>query len=87
MVIEMMSKNSSLLAQRATHRLEQRASTSALRRAEARIAARIAARRNATSATDLLTVISVGRAASDISAIDEFYSNGMQVAASVRSPA
>ena len=79
MVIELMSLNSTLLARRAAagnkptvHAFaphERRASASALARAIA--AAEV-------SATNILTVISVSRASSDLSAIDDFYSTGMQ---------
>jgi len=73
MIIEVMALNSSLTSHVASHpRLlhmdEPRASRAALARAHARLAA----------STDILTAINIGRAASNMSAIDEFYSNGMQ---------
>ena len=77
MLIELMSLNSALLSRRSAsssgrvHAFsprERRASESALARARAIAEA---------SATSILTVISLSRAASDLSAIDAFYSTGM----------
>ena len=76
MVIEVMAKNSSATARVAAHpkllrmgASEQRASRSALAAGEKRLS---------SSSTDIFTVVSVGRAASDLDALDEFYSNGMR---------
>ena len=73
MVIEIMAKNSSSTSLVAAHpsllRIEEaRASPSSIVRAEARLSA----------GSDIFTVISVSRAASDLAAIDEFYANGIQ---------
>ena len=91
MIIEIMAKNSSSTARVAAHpkllemdEKEKRASRSALAYGEARLAARRArqslrgSNTTTTSDTDIFTVISVGRAATDLDALDEFYVNGMK---------
>jgi hypothetical protein len=78
MVLEIMAKNSSFTAKVANHpkllrMYEVRASPSAIARAENKLAARLAS----GSSGDVMEVIVVNRAASDLDALDKFYA-GMQ---------
>jgi hypothetical protein len=82
MILEVVQQNSTTTSKIASHPKlvkfnEPRVPHATLKRAGAEIKERLAARKD-TSTGDIMVALTVGRAASDMDAIDEFYTNGMQ---------